>query len=205
MTIRKYAQSLLLLCMSLLVLAACSEGQTSKKEEVKAPQKAEEPAQAAPEKAAPAAQAPAAEEPKNDAPTTGSGGNMTGQNAPSGDISEKDLLHRRFVLVSINGEPYSAKEKAPTIEFLEDFRIAGSVCNSFMGKAELKDGTLSSKNMAATRKLCFEEAINKLEADFHKMMTDGSALEFDGKKLLLRGKGYERDLVLEYEPADWVR
>lgn len=118
---------------------------------------------------------------------------------------EKDLLHRRFELQSINGAAYNLKEKRPSLEFNEGFQMSGAICNGFMGKASLENGVLRAPHMAATRKLCFEEAMNRLEIDFFSLMQSGAELEFDGQRLVLRGKSKEKDIVLEFAISDWVR
>ena len=120
-------------------------------------------------------------------------------------IAEKDLLHRRFELQSINGANYDYKEVRPILEFNEDFRLAGEVCNRFMGPGTLENGVLSAKHMAATKKFCFEEAVNKLEMDFFALLDSGATLEFDGQRLVLSGKGVEGPIVLEYKVTDRIQ
>ena len=74
-----------------------------------------------------------------------------------------------------------------------------------MGKATLENGVLSEEHMAATKKFCVEEEINRLENNFLALMRNGAAAEFDGQRLVLRGKGMEEDIVLEYRISDWVQ
>lgn len=138
-------------------------------------------------------------------PGEATGETMKENSAKGGVPDEKDLTHRRFELQAINGAPYDFKEKRPSLEFNEGFQLAGAVCNGFMGKAGLENGVLSAKNMAATKKLCFEEGINRLEGDFFALMGNGAAIEFDGRRLILKGKGLEDDIVLEYVISDWVK
>ena len=125
--------------------------------------------------------------------------------AGSEATTEKDLLHKRFELQSINGTAYDYKEVRPSLEFNEDFRLAGEVCNRFMGPGTLENGVLSAKHMAATKKFCFEEAVNKLEMDFFALLNNGVTLEFDGQRLVLSGKGVEGPVVLEYKVSDRVQ
>jgi len=120
-------------------------------------------------------------------------------------ITEKDLLHKRFELQSINGAAHDYKDVRPSLEFNEDFRLAGEVCNRFMGPGTLENGVLSAKHMAATKKFCFEEAVNKLEMDFFALLNNGAVLEFDGQRLVLSGKGVEDPIVLEYKVSDRVQ
>ncbi len=43
------------------------------------------------------------------------------------------LLHRRFVLESIDGIPFASATRTPDIEFNEGFRVSGQICNRYMG------------------------------------------------------------------------
>lgn len=139
----------------------------------------------------------------------GAGSNTEGKSGESmsegGEVSQKDLLHRRFELRTVNGKEYALQGARPNISFNENFHVSGSVCNGFMGPGTLENGVLSAKNMAATRKLCITEELNKLEADFFALMRNGASVELDGQRLVLRGKGREDDLVLEYTVKDLVQ
>lgn len=134
------------------------------------------------------AQAPAEDEEKEKTPVARS-------------VSRDDLLHRHFVLISADGVDFSAKEKVPDLEFGEDFRVLGAVCNRFMGQGELESGTLTVKQMASTKMMCLDPELNALEQQFAGMLEAGAVIDFDGKILTLRQGGH----TLIYELRDWVR
>lgn len=81
-----------------------------------------------------------------------SGMNQSGNNmnpvTNSSHVTESDLLHHNFVLVSVDGKP-PVKTPEPNIEFGENMHISGAMCNRFMGQGELKDGILTAKGWRA--------------------------------------------------------
>ena len=129
--------------------------------------------------------------------------------APEAVISSRplvaeDLLHRRFVLVSVDGKDFVVEKPAerPDLEFNEGFQIAGHVCNRFFGPAELRDGKLRAENLASTLMMCFKTELNELERLLFAMLRDGVdvSLGADGSLTLRQGEH-----ALVYEKADWLR
>ena len=118
-----------------------------------------------------------------------------------GTVSAQDLLHRRFIIVSVDGKPFPDVENRPDIEFTEGFGVAGQACNRFRGQGELKDGRLFAKQMAMTRMFCFQEELNQLENTLSAMLEAGADIALAGNLLTLRHGGHE----LIYELQDWVR
>lgn len=114
----------------------------------------------------------------------------------TGGVSKQDLLHHTFVLASINGRPFMEKERLPTLEFNEGFRVSGAICNRFTGQAELENGMLTVKQMASTRMLCVDQELNRLESDFSTMLMNGAAVTLAGKTLTLRRDGYALEFTL---------
>ena len=96
-----------------------------------------------------------------------------------------DLQHRRFVLASVDGEPFSAS-RMPEMTFDENFRITGQMCNRFTGQGILEKGMVKASQMASTRMFCADAALNRVEDIFSAMMTAGSAAEFADNTLTLR-------------------
>lgn len=115
--------------------------------------------------------------------------------------TQKDLTHHRFVLTSVDGQAYAKTEQLPEIEFLEGFRVAGSMCNRFTGKGELSGNTLTVKQMASTKKLCIDGNLNKLEVQLARMLQAGAEISLDNGTLTLKQGGH----VLVYTAKDWVR
>lgn len=116
-------------------------------------------------------------------------------------LSEKDLLHHRFVLKTADGVDYSTKERVPTLEFNEGFRVSGGICNRFTGQAKLEGSVLTVKQMASTKMLCVDQALNALETTFAVMLDKGVAVTLADNVLTLSGDGH----VLVYELRDLVQ
>lgn len=117
-------------------------------------------------------------------------------------VADKDLLHRRFVLVSLDGEPIVSERRQPDIEFLEGMRIAGTGCNRFMAPGKLENGVLKATGpVAGTMMMCVDPALNRLDQVIPRMLEAGVAVELAGDTLTLSGDGH----VLVYALRDWVR
>jgi len=123
--------------------------------------------------------------------------------AMAGDsaITQQDLLHHRFVLVSVDGKEFSAQGQVPSIEFNEGLRISGFVCNRFRGQGHLAGSVLTVDQLASTKMLCTDPALNELETLFTRMLSEGVKLRLDGQRLVVRQGG--RELV--YKLSDWIR
>ncbi|MCL1889341.1 MAG: META domain-containing protein [Desulfovibrionaceae bacterium] len=122
---------------------------------------------------------------------------------PGGDyvITQEDLLHHRFVLVSSDGKNFSAKERIPAIEFNEGLRVSGVVCNRFTGQGRLAGNVLAVDQLASTKMLCADPDLNELENLLTRMLSEGAELRIEGADLAVRQGGHE----LLYKISDWVR
>ena len=116
-------------------------------------------------------------------------------------ITQQDLIHHRFVLVSSDGKDFSAKEPIPSIEFNEGLRISGAVCNRFTGQGRLAGNVLTVEQMASTKMLCVNPDLDALEKLLTRMLSEGVELRLDGQRLTVRQGGHE----LIYKLSDWVR
>ena len=105
------------------------------------------------------------------------------QSDDSKPLEAKDLLHHNFVLVSIDDKPFSG-DKAPSIEFNENFHVSGAICNRYVGKGELQNNTLTVPNMASTKMICNNE-LDDLEGSMSKMLVNGAKLTLQGNVLTL--------------------
>lgn len=115
-------------------------------------------------------------------------------------VTEESLLHHRFVLQSVDGQPYALKAPAPTISFNEGMHVSGAVCNNFMGKGELDGNKLTVPQMASTRKLCLDAELNRYEQLIGGMLMNGVEMEYDGQIMTLRQGGH----TLVYKLSDLV-
>ena len=122
--------------------------------------------------------------------------NAKGNNA----ITQQDLLHHRFVLVSSDGKDFSAKERVPSIEFNEGLHISGDACNRFTGQGRLVGNVLTVEHLASTKMFCAGPDLNELESMLARMLSSGVELCFDGQILVIRQGGHE----LLYKLSDWV-
>ncbi len=112
-----------------------------------------------------------------------------------------DLQHRGFVLVSVDGAPFTGYEKTPDIEFGQDFRVSGQVCNRYFGQGVLENGILTVGQMASTKMMCAEDALNRLEDLLAQMLVSGAEVSLADNTLTLRQGGHE----LVFTARDWVR
>lgn len=112
-----------------------------------------------------------------------------GRDSGSALTAEK-LLHRRFVLVSVDGEPFGGGAQAPEMEFLGGLRVAGGICNRFTGQGELAGEVLKVGRMAFTRMLCADENLNRVERLFATMLREGARVAVDENTLTLTHGGH---------------
>ena len=107
--------------------------------------------------------------------------------AATSSLNMADLTAGTYILRSVNGEAFSGGERTPEIQFDENMRIAGQVCNRFMGQATLKDGMLTAPQLASTMMLCVDPRLNEMEGNFAAMLREGAQLELNDGNLTLRG------------------
>ncbi|MDR2391735.1 MAG: META domain-containing protein [Planctomycetota bacterium] len=116
-------------------------------------------------------------------------------------VASEDLIHRRFVLSSLDGEPIRTATGPLTVEFLENFMVSGQACNAFRGQGELRNGILTVSNMIMTRRFCLDETLNRLDAIIGQLFAGGAEIDLEGNRLVLSGDGHR----LEYYGDDWKR
>ena len=100
-------------------------------------------------------------------------------------VTADDLASQRYVLESVDGVAFANKERTPEISFDATMRVAGQVCNRFMGQGTLRDGVLTVPQMASTMMLCADPKLNAMEQEFAKLLRDGARLQLDGDNLSL--------------------
>lgn len=108
------------------------------------------------------------------------------QPAP-GDV----LANRSFVLTSVDGKPVTAPQGIkPGINFGEDMRVTGVMCNRFFGQGKLEKGVLSVPHMASTRMLCSAPELNQWESLIGNMLAAGARVKLAENTLTLEGAGH---------------
>lgn len=120
-------------------------------------------------------------------------------------VTQQDLLHHRFVLVSFNGKDFSAKNRVPFIEFNKGMRVSGVVCNRFTGKGLLDGSVLTVEQMISTRRFCSDPDLNELENLLTWMLSGGMELRLYEQHLFLRQDGYELLYKLSSRSTDTRR
>lgn len=118
--------------------------------------------------------------------------------------TERDLMHHRFVLTHADGvamKDTSRQQRPLDIEFGENMHISGAMCNSFMGKGELKNGVLMAPQLASTRMACLDEHLNQLDQTVSNMLNEGAMVRFENGTLTLSTSTHS----LTYRLMDWVR
>ncbi|XTZ40341.1 heat shock protein HslJ [Salmonella enterica] len=100
-------------------------------------------------------------------------------------LKPEHLANQRFVLESVNGQPIQGSEAPPEISFDKDLRVAGKMCNRFMGQGKLSDGALKVKDMGMTMMLCAEQQRNELDHTINAMLSAGAQVDLTGNQLTL--------------------
>lgn len=118
--------------------------------------------------------------------------------AASSSVTPADLAGGVYILQSVNGAIFTSVERTPEIAFDETMRVAGQVCNRFMGQGTLKNDVLTVPHMATTMMLCTDERLNAMERDLADLLRGGATVTLDAATLTLRGDGgvyvYERSI-----------
>lgn len=114
-------------------------------------------------------------------------------------VSEADLQHHHWYLVSINGEAVNPDLRSD-LEIGEHFTINGQAgCNRFFGDANLNDGVLTAANLGTTMMAC-KESTQKVETAVLQTLAQGAKVINKRKQLTLKGETY----ILVYKLADWM-
>ena len=121
------------------------------------------------------------------------------QNTVDNLLSMKVMAGKSFVLETMNGRSFSPEDyKKPTLNFSDDLRIFGQICNVFNGAATIEDGILKAEHMISTRMFCTNPQLNELEMTFFTMMGKGAEIVLQGDAISLR----HGDTLLIYKQVD---
>lgn len=116
---------------------------------------------------------------------------LGGCSAASQQGEQTTLANRNFVLTTVDGQSISAPQgMKPGINFSEDLRVTGVMCNRFFGQGTLKDNVLSVPKMASTRMMCSDPKLNQWEMTIGKMLTSGATVKLEQNTLTLEGAGH---------------
>ena len=109
----------------------------------------------------------------------------------SATLSAEDLQHRRFELVTMNGEPlFAQNDTSLELSFGANMHVSGKACNRFVGTAAIEGGKLVMRNAASTRMFCAESKLNELEMILFAMFQSGAEVTLDKETLTLEGNGH---------------
>lgn len=102
-------------------------------------------------------------------------------------VKPEDLLHRHFVLVKANGDIIKEDNtmNIPYLEFGENFKISGRMCNQFFGQATYQDDVISSPGLVSTKMLCPNNQLNLLDNIIAQLFQDGAKVSMKENKLIL--------------------
>ncbi|WP_245174124.1 META domain-containing protein [Erwinia sp. QL-Z3] len=105
--------------------------------------------------------------------------------------AQASLANRNFVLTTVDGQSISAPQgMKPGINFSDEMRVTGVMCNRFFGQGTLKDNVLSVPQMASTRMMCSDPKLNQWEMAIGKMLTAGATVKLEQNTLTLTGAGH---------------
>ncbi|CAI1626867.1 MULTISPECIES: heat shock protein HslJ [Serratia] len=121
---------------------------------------------------------------------------------PQSTVTPGDLLHHNFVLQSVDGEAAQSRTDGGllNLEFGENLHVSGAMCNRFFGQGQLRDGVLTVKPLASTRKLCPDEQRNRWDQVIGTVLENGADVMLNAQQLTLNGSGH----TLVYTLRDWV-
>ena len=108
------------------------------------------------------------------------------------------LAHHNFILHSFDGrelpekDPEGAPRAWPNLSFGQWPEVTGRLCNLFRGQAEVTAEGRLKIFAAATRMMCLEESLNRMESVFHRITALGAefSLSSDGRVLTVSGEGH---------------
>lgn len=91
----------------------------------------------------------------------------------------------RYVLTRVDGAPFEAGREVE-MQFGDDWKITGRICNTFTGQATYERGVLTAGNLATTRMLCTNSDLSRIEKDLLRALRDGVGMLAVGDDLELR-------------------
>lgn len=105
---------------------------------------------------------------------------------PAQPLTYQDLQHHRFVLQTFNDKTISDEIhiRPVSIEFNENQRVSGRVCNNFFGQATFQNNLLTMRP-ASTHMACLNDDLNTAEQALFKALENGASLQLNGKTLTL--------------------
>lgn len=124
--------------------------------------------------------------------------------ATDSQVTETDLLHRHFELVSVDGVRVAENQRQgriPGIEFGEKMHISGSMCNNFFGQGAFKASTLTVEHLASTQMMCADDNLNKWDFLIGDVLKRGAKVTLNQGQLTLSNGQHQ----LVYTQKDWVK
>lgn len=115
-------------------------------------------------------------------------------------LTVQDLDNHRFVLHSVNGTPFIAKEERhrPELNFGDKLHISGAMCNRFFGQATLQGDQLKAEGLAMTRMMCSDPQLNALDNQIGQMLSTGAHVSLKGTELTLKSDQHSLTYTLAH-------
>lgn len=105
-------------------------------------------------------------------------------------IQQSDLLHRHFVLQSVDGKTIGG----------EKMHVSGAMCNRFMGQGELQNNILKVERLASTRMACIDPTRAALDPIITDVLSQGAEVSLIKGQLTLKNANH----TLVYQQKDWM-
>ncbi|CDH21961.1 META domain-containing protein [Xenorhabdus bovienii] len=104
----------------------------------------------------------------------------------TGNVTVRDLQHRNFALISVNGATVSNKEDSKlSIAFGEKMFVSATMCNHFMGMGKLKKRVLTASILEKSQMFCVNEQLHQWDQVIYDVLTEGATVRLKSKQLTL--------------------
>ncbi|KAB8307433.1 META domain-containing protein [Erwinia endophytica] len=124
---------------------------------------------------------------------------LAGCSSGGENASHNSLSDHNFVLKGVDGQAVTPSVGIrPGINFAQDMRVSGVMCNRFFGQGKLQHGKLSVPQLSSTRMLCIDPQLNEWETMIGKMLTTGVTLKLERQTLTLSGSGHTLVYVADH-------
>lgn len=99
-------------------------------------------------------------------------------------ITENDLIHHQFELVSIDGVAFPAGLTS-SLAFGENLHLSAQACNTLSGAATLTGDVIKAPALGMTRMFCEQAELNQLDSTLSKLFETGAKATLENNELTL--------------------